>query len=198
MPIGPSPEAASSSAAAPSRNASTRSSGRKRRWRTPCSARKARSCSRNSGRPLARIETASNPALVAPALPMASVATGTPAGIWTIESSESSPFSAAPCTGTPSTGSVVWAATMPGRCAAPPAPAMMTSSPRVSAVMANSAIHTGVRCAETMCRSHGTPKRSRASTAWRMVSQSDEEPMMTATSGAGEDGCVMEGRIVPV
>jgi hypothetical protein len=48
-------------------------------------------------------------------------------GICTIESSESMPFSVRDSTGTPSTGSVVLAATMPGRCAAPPAPAIITS-----------------------------------------------------------------------
>ncbi len=37
--------------------------------------------------------TANSAAFVAPALPMASVATGTPPGICTIESSESSPLS---------------------------------------------------------------------------------------------------------
>ena len=36
-------------------------------------------------------------------------------------------------TGTPMTGSGVAEATMPGRCAAPPAPAMMTSMPRPAA-----------------------------------------------------------------
>src|SRR5687768_18023522 len=41
-------------------------------------------------------------------------------GICTIDSSESSPCRAALCTGTPSTGSTVCDATMPGRCAAPP------------------------------------------------------------------------------
>ena len=71
----------------------------------------------------------------------------------------------------------------PGRCAAPPAPAMITSTPRASAPVANSAIHTGVRCAETMCRSCSTPNCSSTSTACFIVSQSDEEPMMTATSG---------------
>ena len=76
---------------------------------------------------------ASRAALAAPALPMASVPTGTPEGIWTIDSSESRPLSAWLCTGTPSTGSSVWAATMPGRWAAPPAPAMITSIPRPSA-----------------------------------------------------------------
>ena len=64
--------------------------------------------------------------------PMASVPTGTPPGICTIESSESRPLSAWLWTGTPSTGSSVCAATMPGRWAAPPAPAMITSRPRAS------------------------------------------------------------------
>ncbi len=44
------------------------------------------------------------PALVAPGLPIASVPTGTPPGIWTMESSESRPWSAALCTGTPEDG----------------------------------------------------------------------------------------------
>ena len=45
------------------------------------------------------------------------------------------------------TGSIVLAATMPGRCAAPPAPAMMTLSPRSTAVSAYSNIKSGVLCA---------------------------------------------------
>jgi hypothetical protein len=57
----------------------------------------------------------SRAALVAPALPIARVPTGMPAGICAIESSESIPFKAWLCTGTPSTGSTVLAATMPGR-----------------------------------------------------------------------------------
>ena len=93
--------------------------------------------------------TASSPALAAPAAPIATVATGTPFGICTIDSSESSPLSAALCTGTPMTGSTVCAATMPGRCAAPPAPAMITSRPRSSRADAYSAIQAGVRCADT-------------------------------------------------
>ena len=72
---------------------------------------------------------------------------------------------------------------MPGRCAAPPAPAMITSTPRPSAPLANSAIQAGVRCADTTWRSCGTPKRSSTSTACFIVSQSEVEPMMTATSG---------------
>src|SRR5256714_7723361 len=47
-----------------------------------------------------------------------------------MDNSESSPPRDFDCTGTPSTGRMVLAAVMPGRCAAPPAPAISTSSPR--------------------------------------------------------------------
>jgi uncharacterized membrane protein YeiH len=77
---------------------------------------------------------ARRPALRAPS--MATVATGTPAGIWTMDSSESSPLSVRLLTGTPMTGSGEMAATIPGRWAAPPAPAMMTSRPRSAACSA--------------------------------------------------------------
>ena len=70
------------------------------------------------------------PAFLAPASPIAKVATGMPPGIWTIDRSESRPFRCLEGTGTPSTGSGVFAASMPGRCAAPPAPAMMHCRPR--------------------------------------------------------------------
>lgn len=64
--------------------------------------------------------------------------TGMPLGICTMDSRESFPDSALDFTGTPTTGSGVKAATMPGRCAAPPAPAMMTLMPRSAAVVAYS------------------------------------------------------------
>jgi len=95
------------------------------------SAWNARILSWSSGSTAARIRTASRPALRAP--PTATVATGTPAGIWTIESSESRPSRFFSGTGTPITGSGVTAASMPGRWAAPPAPAMITASPRSAA-----------------------------------------------------------------
>lgn len=60
--------------------------------------------------------------IFAPASPIASEPTGIPAGICAMLSSESSPFSARLCTGTPSTGRCVNAATIPGKCAAPPRP----------------------------------------------------------------------------
>src|SRR3984893_17902985 len=64
---------------------------------------------------LARIAAAHSAALVAPAAPIANVATGTPAGICTMDNSESSPPRDFDCTGTPSTGRLVLAAAMPGR-----------------------------------------------------------------------------------
>ena len=69
---------------------------------------------------------------------MAKVATGMPAGICTIDNRLSTPRKTRLSTGTPSTGSAVSAAAMPGRWAAPPAPAMMTFSPRAWAVRAYS------------------------------------------------------------
>ena len=65
---------------------------------------------------------------------METVATGTPAGICTMDSRESMPSRYFSGTGTPMTGSSVTAASIPGRWAAPPAPAMMTRSPRSAAV----------------------------------------------------------------
>src|SRR4051812_870680 len=141
------------------------------------------SFARSSGRDVARIATASSPALTAPDDPIATVATGTPLGIWTIDSSESRPFSAALWTGTPITGRTVCAATIPGRCAAPPAPATITSRPRPTADVAYSAIHCGVRCAETTRASCGTPNSARIAAAWLIVSQSDLLPMITPTRG---------------
>jgi hypothetical protein len=79
----------------------------------------------------ARMRTASRPALRA--LPMATAATGTPAGICTMDSSESIPSRYFSGTGTPMTGSGVTAASIPGRCAAPPAPARITARPRSAA-----------------------------------------------------------------
>src|SRR5256714_8802311 len=148
-----------------------------------CSRRNARRRSRKVASSFAKIATASSAAFSAPAAPIAKVPTGTPPGICTMESRESKPFKARLSTGTPSTGKRVCAATMPGRCAAPPAPAMVTFKPRASACAANSAIHTGVRCAETTRHSCATPNSVSTWAACRIVSQSDVLPMMTATSG---------------
>src|SRR5579859_350714 len=103
------------------------------RTRSVCALRNLRYASRTCGCLAPSMAAASRAALIAPALPMAMAPTGTPPGIWAIERSESRPFRAFDSTGTPSTGSTVFEAVMPGRWAAPPAPAMMTSMPRFSA-----------------------------------------------------------------
>src|SRR5207245_128993 len=84
------------------------------------------------------IRAASHAAFLAPASPIATVATGTPAGIWTIEYSESTPPRCWVGTGTPITGRSVHAATTPGRCAATLAAAMTTLIPRDTALIAHS------------------------------------------------------------
>jgi hypothetical protein len=101
----------------------------------------------------ASICTAKRAALRAPPLPMAMVATGIPAGICTIDSSASSPFSGDESIGTAITGSTVPAAMTPARCAAQPAPAIMTFSPRSAALSAQRAARAGVRCADAMITS---------------------------------------------
>ncbi len=111
------------------------------------------------------------------ASPMANVATGTPRGIWTIEYSESCPPRWRVATGTPSTGTTVFAASIPGRCAAPPAPAMIARSPRPAAASAKANISSGMRWADTGdAISWGTAKRSSTCTAALIVAQSLTEP----------------------
>ena len=82
---------------------------------------------RSSGSATARISAARIAAFSA--LPMATVATGIPRGIWTIDRSESRPPRCWVGIGTPITGRIVLAASIPGRWAAPPAPAMITADP---------------------------------------------------------------------
>src|SRR3569833_3099935 len=125
------------------------------------------------------MRTASRPALRA--LPTATVATGTPAGIWTIDSRESIPSRYFSGTGTPITGSGVTDASMPGRWAAPPAPAMITRRPRAAAEAPYSIISCGIRWAETTSASYGTPNSSSASAAAFMTGQSESLPITTPT-----------------
>src|SRR5690625_86838 len=160
------------------------------------SCRQRRTLARISGRVRATMLAASKAALMAPALPVASVPTGTPPGIWAMESRESIPLSARDCMGTPSTGSTVLEATMPGRCAAPPAPATTTSMPRCSADPAHSNMTSGVRCAEMILTSCGTASASSTSTPWAMVSQSVFEPMMMPTSGELPMSVPLQGKQV--
>src|SRR5882762_5415098 len=153
------------------------------RTRPVCSERNLRKASRMARCFAPRMEAARSAALTAPDLPMASVPTGMPAGICAMERSESRPFKAFDSTGTPRTGRTVFEAVMPGRCAAPPAPAIMTSMPRFSAVAAYSKSRSGVRWAETTRVSCGTRSSLSVLEANFMVSQSEPEPMMMPTRG---------------
>ena len=101
--------------ARPSSPARPRSGARGRR-RACCAARRRRAAS---------IATANSAALAAPALPMAKVATGMPLRHLHDRVERIDALQVPARTGTPSTGTVVLAASMPGRWAAPPAPAMM-------------------------------------------------------------------------
>ena len=107
---------------------------------------------------------------------------GIEAGIWTIDRRLSRPPSDAPCMGTPSTGNTVFDAVIPGKCAAPPAPAIITSIPRFSALPAYSKSKSGVLCAETTRVSCGTQSSSNMCAACCIVSQSEVDPMMIPTS----------------
>src|SRR5687768_4577788 len=79
------------------------------------------------------MRTASNPAFFAPSI--ATQPTGTPGGICTAESSASMPPRFLPEIGTPITGRSVWEAANPGSAADMPAPAMITLSPRMRALV---------------------------------------------------------------
>src|SRR5690606_866199 len=82
-----------------------------------CRARQSASAAATAGRCSDTTAAAGRAALTAPARPIASVRTGTPAGIYTIDGGLSSPYRLWLWIGTPNTGSAVIAATMPGRCA---------------------------------------------------------------------------------
>jgi thiamine pyrophosphate-dependent acetolactate synthase large subunit-like protein len=84
---------------------------------------------RNHGR-WRKSAIAKRAAAMAPFWPTGKVATGIPAGICAMDRSESRPRRDFPATGTPRTGMGVSAAAIPGRWAAPPAPAIRRRRPR--------------------------------------------------------------------
>src|SRR4029077_17076175 len=106
-----------------------------------------------------------------------------PGGICTVDSSESIPFREVEGIGTPMTGRIVCAAITPARCAAPPAPAMITLIPRSAAFLAKSAERSGERCADVTSISQAIPKSSSAFPASRMISRSESLPITIETSG---------------
>lgn len=94
------------------------------------------------------------------------------------------------------TGRGVEAAIMPGRCAAPPAAAMITLKPLATAEEANSVMRRGVRCAEVMVTWNGMPRVVRSSRPGFRTGRSESDPIVTATRGWGSSGG--EGEIVDV
>ena len=78
------------------------------------------------------------------------MATGQPRGICTIDNKLSKPLSFFVYIGTPITGKEDKDATMPGKCAEPPAPATITPKPFFEADSANTNILFGVLCALTI------------------------------------------------
>jgi len=117
-----------------------------------------------------------------PTLRIDTVATGTPAGICTIDNKESIPSSVSNARGIPITGSGVAAATIPGKCAAPPAHAIMHFSPLPWAALAYANIFSGVRCADTTPTSNGIPNSAKTSTVGSTVTQSESDPIIKPTS----------------
>ena len=142
----------------------------------------------SSGRLVARIATASRPAFLAPALPMASVPTGTPPGICTIDSSESSPCSAALCTGTPSTGTHGVRGDHAGQVrGAAGAGDDHLDAARLGALRELGHPHRRAVRRHDRLLVRDAEALEHPSTACDIVSQSEVEPMMTATSGEGDD-----------
>ena len=94
---------------------------------------------------MASISIDNKAALTAPS--MATVATGMPEGIWTVDKSASIPSRVWELTGRPMTGRVVLAASAPARWAAFPAAAMMTPMPFCRAFRAKDRASAGVRWA---------------------------------------------------
>src|SRR2546428_9093613 len=100
-----------------------------------------------------------------------------------MERSESSPARLVVGIGTPMTGRMVWAATTPPRCAAPPAATIIAFRPRPAADRAYSDVRSGDRCAEIMSSSYGTPNRSRVCAVSIMTGKSVSLAIKIATRG---------------
>ena len=113
----------------------------------------------------------------------ATVPTGTPSGICRIERIESHPsIEFLDLMGTPITGRVVIEAIIPGRCAAPPAPAIITLIPLFLAFCAYLNIFSGVLCADTISTSEFIPNSFRISIAFCMTGRSLLLPIIIPTS----------------
>ena len=82
---------------------------------------------------------------------------------------------------------------MPGRCAAPPAPAMITSKPRPAASRAKTRMRSGVRCADTTRQACGTP-----SALEHGVGVPHRVPVAGATHDDGHQRCVGPAGLVSI
>ena len=78
-------------------------------------------------------------------------------------------------------GSVVFAAMAPARCAAIPAAQIIAPKPFSLAFSANRAAASGVRWADIICVSTGTPRSPSVSTAFETTGRSLSLPIITAT-----------------
>ena len=141
-------------------------------------ARSASTLPASLGRPRAMIWAASRPAFSAP--PTATVATGMPGGICTVESSESKPPRAhGDRHADHRPRGVRGDGARQVRRAARAADNALTPRP---ASFTNAAVSSGVRCAESTRTSTASPSASSTLAAGRMVSRSDFDPIMIATS----------------
>ena len=127
---------------------------------------------------------ASRPALIAPARPIASVPTGTPAGIWTIDSRLSRPLSACALDRHAEHRQRRQRGDHAGQVGGAAGPGDDHLQARARAPFGDRrrgarACGGPKRCAPRMA----TPSASSVSAAWRMVAQSDWLPMMMPTSG---------------
>jgi hypothetical protein len=116
-------------------------------------------------------------------LPIAIVATGTPPGICAVESSASNPFKEEESIGTPITGRAEWAATVPAKWAAPPAPAIKIATPFLSASEIYLRVQSGDRWAEVIANSCVTPNSFNTTAACSITAKSDSLPMTILTNG---------------
>src|SRR3954470_8194397 len=119
-----------------------------------------------------RMRAASTAALRALSTP--THATGTPGGICATDRSASRPFMTPvfAASGTPMTGSSVWAATTPGSAADRPAPAMITRRPRERASFAYAATRSGERWALITWISNEMPRSSSSPLAFSITARS--------------------------
>ena len=85
--------------------------------------------------------------------------------------------------GTPITGSIVCAAITPARCAAAPAPAIITSTPFFSAPFASLTALSGERCADAIVVSKEIPNAFNIFSVSSITGKSESLPIIIRTFG---------------